>query len=156
MTAKIMRWTMESWQRIQFMNRYLFGTLAPRLQLDLIPGVMCAAHYAIVAEQVPTTREDYLQAGRVMQRVWLTATQLGLSVQPEMTPLIFARYLREGTHFTDDSKVQQLSRHCSEQYKELLGSDADKAIFIGRMGDGEMARSRSTRKPLEGLMRQKK
>ncbi|MFC6668970.1 hypothetical protein ACFQDL_01750 [Marinobacterium aestuariivivens] len=44
---------MQSWERVAFMNRYLAGTLAPRLQLDLIPGLRCAAHFAIVAPRPP-------------------------------------------------------------------------------------------------------
>jgi len=36
--------------------------------------------------------DDHVQAGAAVQRLWLTATGLGLQHQPEMTPLIFAGY----------------------------------------------------------------
>ncbi|WP_210394999.1 ThiF family adenylyltransferase [Motiliproteus sediminis] len=145
-TAKLMKWAMSSWERVRFFNRYMLGTIPPRVQLDLIPGLMCAAHYAIVADNEPETLEDYLNAGRVTQRVWLKATQLGLSVQPEMTPLIFARYLRQGVEFTADSQVASLARSCSQRYQALLGADAARAVFMGRIGDGPAPYSRSLRK----------
>ena len=42
-TARLMRWIMQSWQRVNFFNTFLAGTWAPRIQMDLIPGVACAA-----------------------------------------------------------------------------------------------------------------
>jgi hypothetical protein len=44
MTTRLMRWVMQDWKRVQFFNTWLAGTLAPRLQMDLIPGLACAAH----------------------------------------------------------------------------------------------------------------
>ena len=43
---KLMRCVMQSRQRVDFFNTWLAGTLMPRLQLDLIPGLACAAHAA--------------------------------------------------------------------------------------------------------------
>lgn len=40
-TTRLMEWTLQKWQRVTFLNRYLAGTLMPRLQLDVIPR--CAA-----------------------------------------------------------------------------------------------------------------
>src|SRR6185369_1088796 len=39
MTAKLMRHVLGSWQRVKFFNTYLAGTVAPRLQMDLLPGI---------------------------------------------------------------------------------------------------------------------
>ncbi len=152
LTAKLMRWAMDSWERVRFMNRFLLGTLPPRIQLDLVPGLCCAAHFAIVADSPPRTTDDYLQGGRAMQRFWLTATQLGLGLQPEMTPLIFARYLREGLQFTQTESVERLARGCSKQFDRLMSGDAERAVFIGRIGDSPLPPSRSTRLDLGALL----
>ncbi len=151
-TGKLMRWVMKSWQRVLFMNRYLAGTLAPRIQLDLIPGLCCAAHFAIIAPQSPKTLEDFLTAGRVMQRFWLTATHLGLGLQPEMTPLIFARYLRNGITFTQTSEVEQSARRCAEKFSTMLQKDTEQAVFIGRIGESQLPSSRSLRHDLGALL----
>jgi nitroreductase len=37
----------------------------------------------LVAERRPQRMDDYIAAGRAMQRFWLTATAQGLQLQPE-------------------------------------------------------------------------
>ncbi|MBU1663984.1 MAG: nitroreductase family protein [Gammaproteobacteria bacterium] len=153
-TLKLMRWAMQSWNRVDILNRYFMGTLAPRLQLDLIPGWACAAHFAIVAKQPPTTPDDYIAGGRAVQRFWLTATQLGLQLQPEMTPVIFSRYIREGRDFTDSPKPRQLARDLAARFDQYCGQDqAKNVVFLGRTGAGKPAHARSTRLPLAALLR---
>jgi hypothetical protein len=152
-TLMLMRWAMVSWRRVAILNRFFAGTVAPRLELDLIPGLACAAHCVLVAERAPTTVDDYVAVGRALQRFWLTATSLSLQFQPEYTPLIFARYAREGRHFTTASPATERARATREALERLLGADvAERAVFMGRIGAGRPARARSLRLPLEHLL----
>ena len=100
LSLRSMRWVMASWERVQLMNRYFGGTLAPRLQLDLLPGRLLRAHFALVARRPPEDIDDYVHAGEAVQRFWLTATTLGLQLQPQYTPLAFAEYVRRRVEFT--------------------------------------------------------
>lgn len=153
-TTRLMGWVMQKWERVEFFNTYLAGTLAPRIQLDLVPGIACAAHFAILAQHRPESVDDYVEGGRAVQRFWLTAAQLGLQLQPEMTPLIFARYVREGRHFTRRSGVRQGATMLAERLPRLLGIEAaEQALFLGRIGSGRAARSRSLRLPMPKLLR---
>lgn len=150
---KSMRWAMESWNRIVFLNRFFAGTVIPRLILDLIPGLKCAAHFLIVADKEPETLQDYLDGGRSLQRFWLTATRLGIQFQPEMTPLIFSRFAREKRQFTDDPKAIKNARQLKRQLEILVGKDnLDSAVFMGRVGYGRYPDSRSVRLPLDKLI----
>lgn len=152
-TAGLMRWVMQSWRRVDFFNTWLAGTLAPRLQMDLLPGIACAAHFMIVARRLPQGVDDYLAAGRALQRFWLTATQLGLQLQPEMTPLIFGRYARSDRHFSCLPHAMEEAHGLAERLRILVGeSDAQAAVFMGRIGSGPAPRARSLRLPLERLM----
>jgi hypothetical protein len=155
MTLKLMRWVMMSWQRVHFFNTWLAGHVTPRIEMDLLPGVLCAAHFAIVARQAPHSIDDYVAAGRAVQRFWLTATQLGLQLQPEMTPLIFSRYVREGTAFTRlpgaAETVGKLDRRLAGILQDV---PIDRVAFFGRIGNGKVATSRSLRLPLARLTRQ--
>ncbi|MBB1075407.1 ThiF family adenylyltransferase [Rhodoferax sp. 4810] len=74
-TLRLMRWALHSWRQVQFLNKYLSGTLLPRLQMDVWPALNCAAHFVIVAKQPLLTVDDFIAGGRAMQRFWLTATQ---------------------------------------------------------------------------------
>lgn len=153
MTTKLMRWVMQDWNRVHFFNTWLAGTLAPRLQMDLIPGLACAAHFVLVAERRPQRMDDYIAAGRAMQRFWLTATAQGLQLQPEMTPLIFSRYVREGRVFSATAGMQERAVELSRQGEALVGpQDWEAAVFMGRIGAGDPATSRSLRRPLRDLL----
>ena len=150
-----MRWGMKSWARVSFLNRWLGGTWLPRLQLDLLPGYRCGAH-ALIASRSPIDGIDaFLDAGRVVQRFWLTAAAQGLQFQPEMTPLIFSRYAWEGRHF---SAVNAALREAVSVRKSMLalfpGEAVDRGAFLCRVGEGPVPVARSTRLPLERLLRQ--
>lgn len=92
MTLKLMQWVLQSWERVQFMNNYLKGTLIPRIQLDVLPTFNCGAHFAIVSHKKMENTQDYLEAGKALQRFWLTATSLGVQLQPTLAPLLFHQY----------------------------------------------------------------
>ena len=134
MTLKLMHWVMKSWGRVVFFNRFLAGTLLPRIQLDLIPGLACAAHFALAAKAAPDGLDDHVAAGRALQRFWLTATGLGLKLQPEMTPLIFGRYTREGRTFTRVTRAGDTAATLAERLGRLLRvAPLERVVFLGRI-----------------------
>jgi nitroreductase len=152
-SLRLMRFAMQSWPRVRFFNTFLAGTWPPRLELDFVPALACAAHFVLVAPAPPTTTDDYVAAGRVMQRLWLTATRLGLVMQPEVTPLIFARYARDATPFSAQPGLAGGARVVRERIDGLLGTaEAEAAVFMGRLGTGPVAQARSVRQPLDTLM----
>ncbi len=153
LSVRSMRWVLASWSRVQRMNRYFAGTLVPRLQLEFLPGLRCAAHFAILAHGVPHTSSDHLLAGAAVQRFWLTATALGLQIQPQHTPLMFAGYARQGIRFTEVQQAQARAVAVGAMLDELLGpGEAPNAVFLGRVGSGATAEARSLRLPLEQLI----
>jgi hypothetical protein len=153
LTRKLMRWVLQDWRRVEFMNRYLAGTIAPRVQLDLIPAIACAAHVLIVAETPPASIDDYTAAGGAVQGFWLTAATLGLQHQPEMTPLIFTRYAREGRRFSAAPGAWEAAQEVRRQLEDLVGAEVlAHAVWLGRIGAGARATSRSLRLPLDALM----
>ena len=154
LTLMLMRWVMASWNRVRFFNTFLAGTLSPRIQLDLVPSLACGAHFALLADRAPETLIDYDEAGRRVQRFWLTADHLRLQLQPEMTPLIFARYLREGRRFTLQEETLQAASPLAARLGNLLSEGLERAVFMARIGAGPRARARSVRLPLQKLNRQ--
>lgn len=151
LTVRSMRWAMQSWKRIDKMNRYLGGTYAPRLQMDFVPALKCAAHFAIVADAEPLGIQDHLDAGAAAQRFWLTATACGLHLQPQYTPLVFAGYARDGVAFTTVEPALRRAKKVEQMLGGLLGPSARKAVFLGRVGQGPAPSSRSLRLPLARL-----
>lgn len=150
---RAMRWTLEDFARVQFMNRWLAGTWAPRIQLDVLPALCCAGHFLLVPERAAQTDEDWLAAGEAWQRLWLEAERRGLSSQPEMTPLIFARYHREGRQFTQVTAARATAGQVDRRLAEIFGDGPrDRAVVLARIGRGPRPGARSLRRPLATLM----
>ena len=155
MAVHLMRWALGSWQRVNFMNRFMAGTLIPKIELDFITGIACASHFIIMAKRPPEAVDDFVTAGRSVQRFWLTATSLNLQFQPEMTPLIFSSYVRNGVAFTDNDRSNQLAQKLAGRLAGIAApEDISNAVFMGRIGAGDTPKARSIRLPLEKLMLQ--
>lgn len=153
LVGRLMQWLMGGWKRVEFFNTFLAGTVAPRIQLDLIPGFACAGHALLVAPTPPQSTEDYVRAGMAIQRFWLQAEHCGLQLQPEMTPLIFSRYAREGRAFTRIAKAREEAVDVAKRMSALFGDDdAIRGVFLCRVGYRPKASSRSLRKPLAELL----
>ena len=152
-TARLMEWAMASWERVHFMNRFLGGTIAPRLQLDLLPALLCAAHVLVRPKKSPSQLEDWIQLGATWQRIWLTATQHGLHMQPELTPVIFRWYARSGQTFSADHALLVRAGELSGEFERLAGASTNDPFgFFCRVGTSVEPKSRSIRKNLRELM----
>ena len=153
-TARLMEWVMQSWGRVQFFNRFLFGTIAPRIQLDLLPGLLCAAHLLVRPLGRPQRLEDWVELGMAWQRVWLTATLQGLHFQPEMTPVIFRWYAHAGRRFSVIEDLFEQALRVSADFEGISGSGtADDFGFFARVGVAPVPRSRSIRLDLDDLLK---
>lgn len=152
LTLRLMKWAMGSWERIRFLNRYLAGHFLPRVELDFMPALRCGAHFVLLAKNEPRGIDDYVAGGRALQRLWLTATQLGLQFQPEMTPLVFTRYQNRQIAFTQDEPALKRARQVASTLGQILGESPANAVFMGRMGQGKSPSARSTRLSLDRLL----
>ena len=151
MTLKVMRWAMKTWVRAR-RSAALGGTLLPRLEMDLWPGLACGAHFALIARSRPDSVDDFVAAGRAVQRFWLTATRLGLQLQPAMAPVIFRRYAERGIVFSKDARALADAEAIGRRLGSLLrDGPGGRAVFFGRIGAGGPAHARSVRLPLRQL-----
>lgn len=152
MTLNLMRWAMGSWKRIAFLNNYLAGHVLPRIELDMLPALRCAAHFVLLRNDEPQGLDDNVNSGRAVQRFWLTATRLGLQFQPEMTPLIFSRYVHRGIPFTQVVAAAKRAEEVAAVLERMCGGPPGRAVFMGRIGHGHPPQARSTRLPLVKLL----
>ena len=153
-TARLMEWVMQSWERVNFFNRYLMGTVAPRIQLDLLPGICCAAHLLVRPKRKPVELIDWIHLGASVQRIWLTATHEGLHLQPQMTPVIFRWYARAGRHFSTEPGLFDLALKLANNFEHLAqASQTEDFGFFARVGVSQQPKSRSIRQDLATLLR---
>lgn len=151
MTLKIMRWSMVDWKRMNLGNR-MGSTLFAGLQMDVLPGLCSAAYFAF--RMAPSAGgsarvSQLLRAGQAVQRFWLTATKLGLAMQPCQAVLAFTHYGAAGEKFTvSEGQIRAAARLAREADKVL--AHPEELVFLARIGVPRPRRqeSRSTRRSL--------
>jgi molybdopterin/thiamine biosynthesis adenylyltransferase len=157
LTLSLMRWAMRSWSRTRFLNR-LGSPGAATLQMDYAPILACAACFTVRLVQATQLGarhpESMLRAGQHLQRFWLTATRLGLVMQPLLATLIFADYGEKSLVFTADDDVQSRATTLCASFRRVLGGTASDFIFIGRIGEPRTKQPdcRSVRRSLRELL----
>lgn len=154
LTAKLMHWVMKKWGRVEFFNRYLMGTVLPRIQLDFLPALMCSGHVYLAPVREADSLEDWVRLGVGMQRLWLTAAAQGLFLQPEMTAVIFGWYARSQRPLSSDSDSSKrvFALYSSGLRRVLRNEILVESGFFARIGSSDEPHARSIRLPLEQLM----
>jgi hypothetical protein len=154
-TLLLTRWSMASWERTRFMNLMGAPTFAS-LQMDALPGLFCASYFVIRLKRYSSEPNkafmETLEAGQSIQRFWLTASQLGLAMQPCVAVLAFWVYAATGRNFTASTMARKTAVRLSQEAEAVLGRN-EEVVFLGRIGwpRGQVA-SRSTRLPLKQLL----
>src|SRR5207253_2837165 len=91
----LMRWALQSWRRMRLLNR-LGGVFAAKIEMDYLPALFSGAVFTIrpsrpfITDTGQTIR--LLHAGEAIQRFWLTATALGLALQPNLALICFCNH----------------------------------------------------------------
>lgn len=156
LAVRTMRWLMRDWKLMDAANRYFGTTVMSRLELDLVPGHFAAALFVVLPKR-PADLDDpaaTLRIGQLLQRFWLTATRLGLVMQPALATICFALYGMQGTVFTQDAGILRKAEGLARALAAVVPGGAPAIAFIGRIGVPRSRRiqARSVRRPLSELM----
>lgn len=153
LTGALMHWALHSWERVDFANRYLAGTLIPKIQIDLLPALGCAAHLMLRMERMPQTLEDWVRVGGALQRLWLTATAQGLYLQPQMLSVLLRCYVRQGRRVSTRPGIDEQAAGVARMLEQLTGASQDTGLVaFCRVGAGRAPRARSLRLELSQLL----
>ena len=92
--------------------------------------------------------------GRGIQRFWLTATRLGLAMQPILATIAFAHYGERHIEFSSERGLLSRAEHLAKTFRHAFGVSPEEVIFIGRVGEPyhRLPTHRSGRRPLAELM----
>jgi hypothetical protein len=97
-----------------------------------------------------SSREAFIDGGRRLQRLWLTATSLGLSFQPMAGMLYLLPYLRADEGHAFGGAERSLLLRAEGLLKQALPLDSGKAaIMLFRIGYGPSPTATSLRRPIE-------
>jgi hypothetical protein len=152
-----MRWAMKNWERMRFLNR-LGGTASAALQLDYLPGILSSGYFTIQDATAPQNgidrAERLLHCGGRILRFWLSATRLGLTMQPALAVLGLAHYGTAGQMFTSDATLRSKAAGLAGRLRTITGSEPEGLLFVGRIGyrRPQITKVRSIRLPFEELL----
>lgn len=83
-----------------------------------------------------STSEDFINAGRIMQRVWLTSTSLGLSFQPMTGILFFMQRLLADTSEPFSAHQIELIKESYEAVQKIFNIQNETIPVMFRIGHG--------------------
>ena len=148
----LFRWALADWHRMRMMNRG--GTFGAAAQLDHLPALRTGAFAVFSLPGGEPGLDQILRAGEALQRFWLTATRLGLAMQPTIAPVAFGRYGETGQAFTADSSLRDKARTLAQAFRDTLGVAPSQVIFLARVGEAgrKLPMIRSGRLSLAELM----
>ena len=122
---------LKSWQVVTKLNLLGFSRLVPFQSYQLCKD-SSALGLILMHEVSP---KAFVLGGRLLERIWLTATSLGLAFQPMtgITFLIQRLYMEDGKELSDTHK--RLIHKAEEELKKVFPIDKEKAmIMLFRIG----------------------
>jgi molybdopterin/thiamine biosynthesis adenylyltransferase len=96
---------------------------------------------------------DYLMGGRAVERMWLTATELDISMQPMLAPLLHFARLKEGNGEGMADFMKEEFSQLFNDFIQLFPEVAGKAqVFMFRLSKAEMPEVKSYRIPIDKVL----
>lgn len=99
------------------------------------------------------TSRDFIIGGRLMQRLWLKVTEIGMSAQPMAGMIFFMQAIIGGETNKFSSSQIELIKNSYKKVKNVFGINNDMPVMILRIGYGGEPSARSSKKPPEIVFR---
>lgn len=100
------------------------------------------------------SEQSFVNGGRILERIWLKANQLGISFQPTAASVfMYFRLLEANKRGYSENSISLLNQ-LLPKYDNMLNisSNKNKVIFIFRLSEGINETQRSIRKPVEDVL----
>jgi nitroreductase len=137
------------WPVMKFFNTFGFNKLAAGGNSKIYASA--AAHGAII---IGNKDENFAQAGRAFQRIWLEATRLGLAFQPVVGTIFLAQRVETKNSHPFSQKNSEFIRQAAQKMELVFGINSGEiAAMIFRIGRADQPGARSKRRPPEIIFR---
>ena len=91
---------------------------------------------------------DFVKIGRTIERLWLSATSLGLSIQPLTGVLFFRLKINGGEGGVFSRREKNLIMNAYERASQIFKADGKHIAFMFRVGRGDAPSAHAIRFPL--------
>jgi nitroreductase len=93
------------------------------------------------------SKESYIMAGRIMQKIWLTATKLGLAIQPITGALFLMQRIISDETYDLSNKHILIIRDAYDAVKKVFGVDSGNVAMLFRIGHADPPSAYSSKLP---------
>ena len=134
---------MRSWNLVRVLNKIGASRTAP---LHSFQVFMRSATFGFL-QMTDDTREARVEGGRRMQRIWLTATSLGISFQPMVGTLYLLQYLGSDAEDLIGPAQRSLLEGAKSLFKQVFRlEESSVPILLFRLGYGPPPSATSLRR----------
>jgi hypothetical protein len=149
--AKMMK-LLSSWSLVRIFNGFGFSKFIHLQSYELCKGSSALCLLSHEGKEF----DSYVNGGRVLQRLWLTATSLGLAFHP-MTGITFLLYrLYNGAAGLSDGHQRLLFGIHEKMKKLFLLSETQSIIIAFRIGYADPPSDKSVRRTLKEVFKEGK
>ncbi len=134
---------LRSWGKVKIFNKFGFSKIAAKGNIKLYSKV--GAIGVILSKG--NTPEDYVSTGRAMQRVWLEATSLGLSIQAVTGIIFFIQRLMAGDKESFSEMHSAMIQRAFQEITEEFGVTNNNISMLFRIGYAKKKAYKSLRLP---------
>ncbi|MDP1706989.1 MAG: hypothetical protein Q8L30_00290, partial [bacterium] len=140
----LFRFVLRYWNAVSFLN--LFG-LSRFIPTQSAPAYGASSAFGAIVV-TGNTSTDFVYVGRAFQRAWLTATALGMSIQPVTAIPYLAQRVEEGEATAFTSRHQEMIREANNIISEVFRLQGTERIaMLFRIGYGDKPSATSLKVP---------
>lgn len=137
-----------SWPAMQMLQRIGGGFALEKLAGKVVNQAPALGVLTMPADDFASA----LEAGRALQRAWLTATRAGLALYPMFSlPYFFALQQRAAAAGLLPSQLAEIAS-LQQRYRQLFGAAAPCLLMVLTLSHAAPARGRSLRRPLDAVL----
>lgn len=139
----MMKLLMKRWSTMKLLNRIGMPKIIAKDNAKIYASASCIGIISVSSE----TNEAFINAGRALQRIWLTATQAHLSFHPITGILFFWQKIEAGEGSLFSPEHISLIRKACTDIQEVFGIRKDTITFLFRIGQGGVPSAQSIKQP---------
>ena len=134
---------------VRFFRKFLMGYGLTKISHDTI--MSSSAMFLLQGKEF--TPQEYLKAGKILQRIWIKANMMEISFQPVTAAMfIFHQTLREKDHGFTKEEVTMIKKYKAEFNTLFNREKSNEELFMFRLNFGGEPSMRSYRREVEDTL----
>ena len=118
------------WPLINFLNNFGIAKLVAKDSAKLYAK---ASAYALITSDI-LSDQVFIQVGRMLQRIWLSATSQGLSMQPTAALLYLGQRIDAGDTELFSKEQLDAIKTANQTIRDIFASGSDHPLMLFRIG----------------------